>query len=361
MNHRIGILGGYGRTGRIVVQELAKLPNVDVTLGGRDLGKANAVLSSSGFSSARAVVADALDPESLKRFCSDRDVVINCTGPTCRVLDRVAWAALQSGAHYIDPGGYDTVYRSMKDRNGGGPAQNRVCLISAGLCPGITELLVQHMADWFDQPASLDFYMDGRCDMSLGVFEDMIHTFFPIEVGTFEHGVFTPRSKWASKSYQFPKPIGKQRAVPLAWPEIQRFATERHLPHVGWHVAANLQFLTLKDLIHPLFKNLTKAGGRLLKIFYDLEISKYGDMYVFAVESEGRKNGEMRHAKATMVVRGEELYRLTAVALVVAAQTILGGEAVPGIHYLADGVKPASFIERLRPYGVTFHLEEKKL
>src|SRR5688572_15964502 len=140
MNARIGIVGGYGNTGRIVVQELAKLPNLDVILGGRDIGKANEVLSSSGISSARAVKADALDPQSLTSFCHDLDVVINCASPTCLILDRVARAAMESGAHYIDPGGYDSVYQRMQGGNGASSAarvaKDRACLLSAGLVPG---------------------------------------------------------------------------------------------------------------------------------------------------------------------------------------------------------------------------------
>jgi hypothetical protein len=359
VNHRIGILGGYGNTGRIVVQELAKLPKVDVILGGRDMGKANDFLKSSGISSARAAVADALDPESLKNFCRDTDIVINCTGPTCLILDRVARAALEAGAHYIDPGGYDTVYRKMQGSNFGVPAPGRACVVSAGLFPGIAELLVQYMAEQFDEPTSLDFYMDGRSQLASCVFEDMVHSFFPLEIGAFEHGVFTKRKRWASAQYPFPKPIGNQRAVPLFWPEIERFARERRVPHVGWHVAAPAQFLIVKDLIHPLFKNHTKLAARLLKTPYDFEISKYGDMYVFIVEAKGRKKGELRHATATIVARGTEHYRLTAIPLVLTAEMILNGEVAPGVHFLADAVTPVSFIERLRPYGLKVQVDER--
>jgi len=361
MNHRIGILGGYGRTGTFVAAELMKVPNVEVVLGGRNISKVDAVLRSIDNTSARAVAADVFDPESLKRFCRDTDVVVNCTSPTCLVLDRVAKAAVEAGAHYIDPGGYETVHRSMKSRNAEVAAKGCSCLISAGLCPGITELLVRHIAEQFDAPDSVDFYMDGRAEMSSSVFEDMIHTFFPLGVGSFERGTETPRNKWSSKWFEFPKPIGKQRAVPMLWPEIQHFAADRRLPHLGWHVAANLQFLALKEMIHPLLKNHTKFGAWLLKTFYDLELSKYGDMYVFMVESEGQKNGAPHHVIAKLVAQGNEHYRLTAVGIVIAAGMIMNGEAAAGVHYLADAVKPSSFMEKLWPFGVQLHVGEKKL
>ena len=146
----------------------------------------------------------------------------------------------------------------------------------------------------------------------------------------------------------------------MLWPEIEHFASGRRLPHLGWHVAATLPFLAAKDLMHPLFKNHTKLGAKVLKTAYDRDIPKSGDMYAFIVEADGRKNGAPSHLTATIVAKGDEHYRLTAVSIAVAAQMILDGDAAPGVHYLADAVKPAAFMERLQPYHVPLQIETRR-
>jgi hypothetical protein len=70
-------------------------------------------------------------------------------------------------------------------------------------------------------------------------------------------------------------------------------------------------------------------------------------MYVFIVESKGKKNGEPHRVTAKLAAKGNEHCRLTAVGIVIAAGMITNGEATAGVHYLADAVKPSSFVEKL--------------
>ena len=352
-NRSVGIIGGYGLTGRIVAQALSRSAGIEIVIGGRDLKKAAAALEGDAIPSGKAVAVDAFDAESLKGFCRGRDVVINCTGPTCLVQDRIARTALALGIHYVDPGGYDAVLNSVRDEASRGQS---VVVVSAGLFPGIAELLVQHVSGQLDEIERVDLFIEGRSDLSLAVFEDMIHYLFPRPTGYFKGGIWTPCSKWSTSSYRFPDPIGRQSVVPIQWRELERFATQRKPAHLGVNIGTTVPFLLLKGVIPALFKNRTRAGASILKKLYDRDIARYRDTYVLVAEAVGKKDRRPRRITGTIVATGSDHYFLGAIACVLTARMILDQDIAPGVRFLADAVEPASFLERLRDYGLKFEL-----
>ncbi|MER5325415.1 saccharopine dehydrogenase NADP-binding domain-containing protein [Streptosporangium roseum] len=132
----IAVLGCYGAVGRSVVRRLREAGTGPLRLGGRDLdrvralagtgsggpagaeaatggaatGEAVTVTAGAGAAEARAgadetVAVDLHDAAALAAFCEGCHVVVNCAGPSSRILDTVARAALAAGAHYVDVAG----------------------------------------------------------------------------------------------------------------------------------------------------------------------------------------------------------------------------------------------------------------
>src|SRR5919108_349874 len=83
------------------------------------------------------------DDASLARFCDGCRVVLDCTGPSFRVLDRVARAALRAGADYVGAGGDEPAYEALARTR---LRPGRTAVVSAGMMPGLSGLLPRSLA-----------------------------------------------------------------------------------------------------------------------------------------------------------------------------------------------------------------------
>src|SRR5919108_258567 len=81
-------------------------------VGGRRLELAHELAGELG-NGCEAAALDLDDDASLARFCDGCRVVLDCTGPSFRVLDRVARAALRAGADYVGAGGDEPAYEAL--------------------------------------------------------------------------------------------------------------------------------------------------------------------------------------------------------------------------------------------------------
>lgn len=96
---RVVVYGGYGHTGRFIVNELLDKGIVPV-LAGRDAERLRAF--DPGTESPERLVATVDDDASLHRAFAGADVVINAAGPYLDTGLPVARAAVACGAHYLD-------------------------------------------------------------------------------------------------------------------------------------------------------------------------------------------------------------------------------------------------------------------
>lgn len=152
----IAILGGYGAVGATAARRLAAHDDIPVRIGGRNLRAATALCEELG-GDASAHAVDLTDSRSLATFCAGATVVLNCAGPSYRVLDTVALAARAAGAHYVDVAGDLPLFRRL----GALPPSDRLAVISAGVMPGLTAILPQGLLG--DDPARtrIDLHVGG--------------------------------------------------------------------------------------------------------------------------------------------------------------------------------------------------------
>lgn len=135
----IGILGGTGAVGATAAARLAAAALGEIRIGARNLERA-AVVAAALPGRAVAMRVDLADADELTAFCSGCRVVVNCAGPSYRVLDRVARAALAAGADYVDAAGAAKAAAALA--SDAPAALDRHCAVfSAGVTPGLTGLL----------------------------------------------------------------------------------------------------------------------------------------------------------------------------------------------------------------------------
>ena len=101
--HRVLLLGAYGFFGSRIAEKLARDPNIELIVAGRDLNRATALAYQLGLHAQNARVVDAADPKlgALLRKLGV-NTVINTAGPFQGQAYHVARAAIQAQSHYLD-------------------------------------------------------------------------------------------------------------------------------------------------------------------------------------------------------------------------------------------------------------------
>jgi hypothetical protein len=139
----VAVLGASGGVGRSAVRRLRALGIRPLRVGARSLSVARTVRAEDLDGEGDAMAVDLHDEAQLAAFCHGTRIVLNCAGPSLRIGDRVARAALGAGADYVDAGGDEARHARL---TGQVPPGARA-LVSAGVQPGLSGLLVRALAE----------------------------------------------------------------------------------------------------------------------------------------------------------------------------------------------------------------------
>ncbi|HEY5830138.1 MAG TPA: saccharopine dehydrogenase NADP-binding domain-containing protein [Hyphomicrobiaceae bacterium] len=102
---RVVVLGGYGAFGARVSERLAASPGLELVVAGRSRERAERFARELAARSGASVGAGVMDAESITadHLMAERaSLVINASGPFQTQDYRVARAAIDAGAHYVD-------------------------------------------------------------------------------------------------------------------------------------------------------------------------------------------------------------------------------------------------------------------
>ncbi|WP_155060262.1 saccharopine dehydrogenase NADP-binding domain-containing protein [Streptomyces blattellae] len=338
----IGILGGYGAVGSSVVRRLRQADIGPLLVGGRDPSRAQALIASfrSGQGSA-AVSAEAVDlwSDSLDSFLSRCRLVVNCAGPSYRVLDTVARAALRHGVDYVDAAGDDPVHTRLTTAGGGAgawSAAGRTAVISAGALPGLSGLLPRVLVDPAAQPLRLEGYVGGVAALTPAAAGDVLLARGP------EHG--TPSAAWEDGRIRdraleprrdlllaaFPQRV---TAFPYLSTEAARLAETAGIRRLHWYtvfggtrlaeglaMAWALDTPDATELVHAADEDVRRHGS-----WYGQEFRLWNG------------TGDGPPAR-TLTLRAEDSYELSGFLAATAAEHVLAGRVKPGVHYAADAL-----------------------
>lgn len=100
---------------------------------------------------------DVNNDDELKDFCSDCDLILNCSGPAYLMFDRVAMAAAEANALYVDVSDAlaydDSVIARIRGKG--------KFYIASGYYPGITGVMLKKVIEQFDKIYDLTGYSGG--------------------------------------------------------------------------------------------------------------------------------------------------------------------------------------------------------
>ncbi|MCQ8193852.1 saccharopine dehydrogenase NADP-binding domain-containing protein [Streptomyces rugosispiralis] len=338
----IGVLGGYGAVGSAAVRRLRQAGTGPLLIAGRDPARAAAFarsLSPAG-PPVEALAVDLDDPASLDRFAARCRLVVNCAGPSYRVLDTVARAALHRGADYVDAAGDDPAairLHARCDRRDWLTA-GRTAVLSAGALPGLSGLLPRALAMDTDRPVRLDAYLGGVAALTPAAAGDVLLSHGP------EHGV--PGAAWREGGVRprtleprrglslaaFPQPVN---AFPFLSTEAGRLARALNIGEIRWYTVFGGDRLP-EEL--AMAWALGDADPAALVTAAAEDIRRHGSWYGQEFHLwTGTPDGPPAH---TLTLRADDSYDLSGLMTAATTRALLTGGIPPGVHFAADVLDP---------------------
>ncbi|MGO3531096.1 saccharopine dehydrogenase NADP-binding domain-containing protein [Pseudomonas helleri] len=339
----IGVLGASGDVGVASAQALLSLGLQDLRLGGRDAhnGARCLALLQQQWPEARLqwTAVDFNDTPALARFVRGCDVLLNCAGPAWRVADRVAQAALNADAHYVDAAGDIQLDPALW--------RGRSAVLGAGLQPGLTGLLPRWLAlQGFTRVLGLNSYFGLRDHFTAVAADDFLQ-------GAVD-GTSEPLAAWhngrCSRALRrrrdvllpcFPGPV---HVLPYLNREGERLARDLRLETGQWfNVMTDGHVLKVLDQAHSLSR--AEAVQRLCTAS-QLDLSGQPSFVTLLLQLDGLCDDQAY--TRSLVVSGAGNAPLTGAMAAVTVVSVLEGEIRPGCHDAAYALPPAASLERLQ-------------
>ena len=156
-SQRILVYGATGYTGQLIVEE-ATQRGFEITLGGRDAAKLEALAGPLGLES-RAVALD--DAAGLRTALEDVAAVLHIAGPFSATAEPMLEACLATRTHYLDVTGEIDVFEAIARRHDEARAAGIVCLPGVGFDVVPTDCLAVHTAARIESPQRLRLVLAG--------------------------------------------------------------------------------------------------------------------------------------------------------------------------------------------------------
>ncbi|MBC3962416.1 saccharopine dehydrogenase NADP-binding domain-containing protein [Pseudomonas simiae] len=339
----IGVLGASGDVGLASVQALLSLGLHNLRLGGRDAHTGARCLARlhQQWPDARLqwTAVDFNDTPALARFARGCDVLLNCAGPSWRVADRAAQAALKADAHYVDAAGDIHLDPALW--------RGRSAVLGAGLQPGLTGLLPRWLAaQGFTRVQGLTSYFGLRDQFTAVAADDFLQ-------GAVD-GSSEPLAAWhngrCSRALRrrrdvllpcFPGPV---HVLPYLNEEGERLARDLHLETGQWfNVITDGHVLNALDQAH----NLPRAEAvQRLCTASQLDLSGQPPFVTLLLQLDGLCDGQA--CTRSLVLSGAGNAALTGAMAAITVVSVLEGEIRPGCHHAAHALPPSASLERLQ-------------
>jgi short subunit dehydrogenase-like uncharacterized protein len=358
----IVLYGATGYTGRLVVDELERR-GLDYVLSGRDEAKLARLAGDRG-AEARAVALD--DEPALRELFADASVVISCAGPFTLAGDALVRAAIDTGTHYVDSTGEQPFIKMVFDNHGAAAERTGVALVPAlgfDYAPGdciaglaarghepLEEVVLAYAVRGFGMSRGT---MRSALEIAKG--GDVVYTdgdWRPTPFGVFR------------ANFDFPEPIGRQ--VMSRYPSGEVVTVPHHTRTRRVVSMITARTLAPHPTLAPILPYTLPAAALTLRTPLRGVLNR-----AIGALPEGPAEAERRSAEFTIVavargedgaerrgvVRGSDMYGLTAVTLVHGAELMSSpGYDRAGALGPAAAYDPEAFLNFLGDHGVSWEL-----
>lgn len=333
---RIAVVGCGGMIGEVICKNLCK----DFIVKGGQRRQPTALLSLNNF---EYHYLDIFDWENLITFCADCTVVINCAGPEFVIKDRVAQAAMNVGAKYIDASNAILLSQEQKQE----PEANGVNYIGAGFCPGITGLLLRRVINHLlDETKSVNCYIGGAENYTKTSISDILMSGYSVIGKTdsywSDRAVKSENINMMQKEFvpEIDVPVYKK---PYLSQEIIDILEDSSVEELHWYnIAANDYIFRLAMQFYQMQLE-SSVEEAMEKLDISLEGKPKEEWVAFVIDATGVKDG--KNVRCRLNLQMETSSELTGtVAAETARQAILSNR--PNGTYWAHEVLPIDFMNQ---------------
>ena len=334
---RIGILGASGNIGSDVTRWLAQ-EGYSLRLGARCVEPLQNLIKSAH---AQCVVVDIYDHNALIDFCRDCSVIVNCAGPSYKVLDRVARAAAEVNAAYIDVSGDGPVYHLLQQQK---PSQSDwIAVLSAGMLPGLANLVPSWMGH--QSGGSLTIYSGGVERVSGAAAADLVLSlneqcsglqstdYWYGEAGaSWQLGRRSRHSLQTQEQIELAHFSNQATLLPYLSADAERLALRHNFANLKWFNVFNGQRLreTLTSLRGQLKDDEASLQSSILKVEQASEIDLLGRKPYYNLMFDLEQPDQP--TRRTIISTNSSL-SLTAATAVSCVLSVLRGDISAGIHF----------------------------
>ncbi|BAY98682.1 saccharopine dehydrogenase [Tolypothrix tenuis PCC 7101] len=216
MTNRVLILGGRGRIGSSVAQDIATHTQAKITITGRSPGNegdvdARWLTTKQDWNLGTEVeflVLDLAEVDRLQEAIANSDLVIHCAGPFHYRDTKVLEICIEKGVNYLDVSDHRSYTSKALNLDAQAAAANVTAIINTGIFPGISNSMVRQCVEQLDQPEKihLSYLVSGSGGAGITV---MRTTFLGLQ-HQFE--------AWIDGNWQLVKPYSEREIVNFASP-----------------------------------------------------------------------------------------------------------------------------------------------
>ncbi len=302
----IGILGFRGLVGCGALEMLKSTGKYKLHLGSRSISTDEKQIVESEHISYQKV--DLVDRQQLEIFCRPCDLVINCAGPSSKILSTVAQVCIDNNKLYVDPSGDKTMVKSISDYLKSMQAPP-ACVLSAGVYPGLTEIFVNYLAEeCYDQMFTVKEYFAGGGSFSKNGAYDIISSLANDEgvgLAFCRNGHIEKMTGGLGGSSLLPAPFGQVQHIPLVSDEFLMAARKQKLKEAYFYnTFPNGNMLTQFVMIKASGQYKTEeqklaSAEKLIEIYK--RGNKQEDCFMLHTISSGQKGGKETGFHTTLI------------------------------------------------------------
>ena len=351
--NRILILGGTGRIGRSVTQDLLTHTTAEITVAGRH----PAAISSR----VKFLPLDLADSSGLRQAIASAKLVIHCAGPFHHRDARVLQTCIETGVNYLDVSDHRSFTQKAIAYSDAAVKAGVTAIVNTGVFPGISNSMARQCVEQLDEPESIKIYyvVSGSGGAGLTV---MRTTFL---------GLQEPFQAWLDGKWQavkpysdrtkvkFPPPFNRVGVYWYDMPETLTLAETFPVKNVITKFGSHPDFYNyLTWMVAHLFpKKLLRNRNfieKLSAISYRMtnvtdRLSGIG--VAMQVECTGKKDGQLAHAAATLI--HEDTAAAAGCGTGSIAELILADRlSKPGVWTVEQALSTDLFAETMRSRGM---------
>ncbi|MCP6762722.1 MAG: saccharopine dehydrogenase NADP-binding domain-containing protein [Fischerella sp. CENA71] len=202
MTDRVLILGGRGRIGGSVAQDLLTHTQAEIIITGRTPAQMQDNIS------LQYMVLDLAEVEKLRQAIASVNVVVHCAGPFHFRDANVLKICIEQGVNYVDVSDHRSFTSKALQYHEEAIAAGVTAIVNTGIFPGISNSMVRHNVEQFDVPEKihLSYLVSGSGGAGITV---MRTTFL---------GLQHPFEAWIDGKWQTVKPYSERETVDFPSP-----------------------------------------------------------------------------------------------------------------------------------------------